>query len=86
MTPTEAAEWMHERFLANNRILYQEDAATHLLHLHDEVLATFDANGNICIGKTVLAVFNTLTPELVYERADKFWRDRYDSDRPGRQQ
>jgi hypothetical protein len=86
MTPDEAAQWMLERFWANNNVLYQEDAASHLLHLHDEELAHYDGNGNVCVGKKVLATFNKLTPDVVYERADKFWRDRLPSDQPGRQQ
>jgi hypothetical protein len=86
MTPHEAAEWMLVRFNTNNRVLYQEDAASHLLHLHDDALSYFDGSGNVCIGKIVLTAFNKLTPELVYERSDKFWRDRLESDQPGRQQ
>jgi hypothetical protein len=85
MSPQDAAEWMFGQFLAK-RFLYQEEAATHLLHLHDENLAYFDGTGNVCIGKAVLAAFNKLTPDLVYERADKLWRDRLPSDQPGRQQ
>lgn len=85
MTPREAAEWMLKQFEAK-RFLYQEEAASHLLHLHDEALAYFDGSGNLCVGKDVLALFNKLTPDVVYERADKFWRDRLSSDRPGRQQ
>jgi hypothetical protein len=85
MTPQEAAEWMLEQFEAK-RFLYQEEAASRLLHLHDEELAYYDDNGNVCVGKKVLAAFNKLTPEAVYERADKFWRDRLTTDQPGRQQ
>jgi hypothetical protein len=85
MTPQEAADWMLEQFEAKH-FLYQEEAATHLLHLHDEELAYFDDSGNVCIGKKVLAAFNKLTPDAVYERATKFWRDRLPSDQPGRQQ
>lgn len=85
MTPKVAAEWMLEQFEAK-RFLYQEEAATHLLHLHDEQLAYYDGNGNVCVGKKVLAEFNRLTPDAVYERTDKFWRDRLPSDQPGRQQ
>lgn len=68
------------------RFLYQEEAASHLLHLHDAELAYYDRNGNVCVGKKVLAAFNRLTPDAVYERAAKFWRDRLPSDQPGRQQ
>lgn len=85
MTAQEAAEWMLERFEAN-RFLYQEEAASHLLHLHDENLAYFDDSGNVCVGKGVLAIFQKLTPDAVYERGDKLWRDRLLSDQPGRQQ
>ena len=85
MTTDEAAEWMLEQFEAK-RFLYQEEAASHLLHLHDEALSYFDANANLCVGKKVLAAFNRLTPDAVYERGDKFWRDRLPTDRPGRQQ
>jgi len=85
MTVEEAAAWMLAQFAAK-RFLYQEEAATHLLHLHDDALAYYDGNGNVCVGKKVLAAFNKLTLDAVYERADKFWRDRLPSDQPGRQQ
>jgi hypothetical protein len=85
MTVDEAASWMLRQYEAKG-FLYQEEAASHLLHLHDESLAYFDANGNVCVGKGVLAVFNKLTPDSVYERAGKFWRDRLSTDQPGRQQ
>lgn len=85
MNVEDAANWMLTQFEAK-RFLYQEDAASHLLHLHDEQLAYYDGNGNVCVGKKVLAAFNKLTPDAVYERSDKFWRDRFSSDQPGRQQ
>lgn len=85
MTEEEAAAWMLDQFEAK-RFLYQQEAATHLLHLHDESLAYYDASGNVCVGKRVLAIFNASTPDLVYERGAKFWRDRLPSDQAGRQQ
>jgi hypothetical protein len=85
MTPDQAAAWMLQQYEAK-RFLYQEEAASHLLHLHDESLAHYDANGNVCVGKKVLAAFNKLTPDAVYERTAKFWRDRLSTDQPGRQQ
>ena len=83
--PDRFAERGLEQFEAK-RFLYQEEAATNLLHLHDENLFYFDDNGNVCVGKKVLAAFNKLTPDAVYERAAKFWRDRLSTDQPGRQQ
>lgn len=85
MTPLEAADWMLRQFEAK-QFLYQEEAATHLLHLHDEQLAYYDKSGNVCVGMKVLTAFNKLTPDVVYERTGKFWRDRLSSDQPGRQQ
>lgn len=85
MTTEQAVEWMLQRFQMQ-RFLYQEEAASHLLHLHDENLAYYDANGNVCVGKKVLAAFNKLTANAVYERSGKFWRDRLTTDQPGRQQ
>jgi hypothetical protein len=85
MTPTEAANWMLEQFELHG-FLYQEEAASHLLHLSDEDLAYYDKSGNVCVGKKVLADFNKLTPDAVYERVGKFWRLRLETDQPGRQQ
>lgn len=85
MTEDEAARWMlaqYEEF----GFLYQEGAASHLYHFQDERLAYFDQNSNLCVGKGVLAAFNRLTPDAVYERAGKFWRRRLETDQPGRQQ
>lgn len=85
MTPRAAAEWMLEQFKMK-RFLYQEEAAAHLFMLRDEALTHFDGNGNLCLSKAVLKQFNALTPDAVYERAGKFWRDRLPTDQPGRQQ
>ena len=85
MTVAEAAEWMLSQF-ERQRFLYQEEAASYLLHLHDEGLAYYDAQGNVCVGKKVLAEFNKLTPTVVYERTGKYWCDRLSTHQPGRQQ
>ena len=85
MTPVDAAEWMFEQF-QRQRFLYQEEAASHLLHGHDEALAYYDTAGNVCVGKAVLIHFNSLTPDAVYQRVGKYWRDRLETDQPGRQQ
>lgn len=85
MTPKEAASWMKEQ-VETEGLLYQETAAARLLEESDESLAYWDDTGNLCIGKSVLSAFRTITPDLVYERSEKFWRPRADYDRPGRQQ
>lgn len=85
MTEEQAAKWMLKKF-SEAGFLYQEEAASHLMHFNDERLAYFDKSGNLCVGKEVLAAFKELTPKAVYERADKFWRMRLETDEPGRQQ
>ena len=85
MTVDEAAAWMLDQY-ERQRFLYQEEAASHLLHLYDDALAYYDAKGNDCIGKNVLAKFNKLTPFAVYERTGKYWCDRLPTHQPGRQQ
>lgn len=85
MTEDEAALWMLAEF-EEAGFLYQDGAASHLFHLHDEKLAYFDQRSNLCVGKGVLSIFNRLTPDAVYERSGKFWRTRLETDQPGRQQ
>jgi len=85
MTEEEAAKWMLAEYEAAG-FLYQETAASHLFHLNDEKLAYFDKSSNLCVGKGVLKIFNSLKPDAVYERAGKFWRIRLETDQPGRQQ
>lgn len=85
MTVDEAAHWMLLEYQAAG-FLYQESAASYLLHLNDENLVYFDSSSNLCVGKGVLKIFNALTPDAVYERSGKFWRRRLETDQPGRQQ
>lgn len=85
MTEEDAAQWMLAEYNEAG-FLYQEAAASHLFHFQDEALAYFDKSSNLCIGKKVLSIFNTLTPDAVYERSGKFWRTRLETDQPGRQQ
>ena len=85
MTEEEAARWMLAEYEAAG-FVYQETAASHLFQLNDETLAYFDKSSNLCVGKRVLEIFKDLTPDAVYERAGKFWRNRLATDQPDRQQ
>jgi hypothetical protein len=68
MTPQQAADWMLTQYEAK-RFIYQEEAASYLLHFQDEALAYYDVSGNSCVGKDVLKAFLKLTPDAVYERS-----------------
>jgi len=81
----DAVDWMLQE-LKRHRALYQSDVAQHLIGFKDEKLAYYDNNGNCCIGKKVLDLFKRRTPDVVYERSAKSWRQREPYDRPGRLQ
>ena len=85
MTTDEAAQWMLDRFTRAG-FLYQEEVASHLYQLRDTNLVYWDKSSNLCIAKPILKRFNELTPDAVYERAQKFWRHRLKTDQPGRLQ
>ena len=85
MTHEEAAQWMLSQF-SKQGFLYQETVASHLMQLRDSSLVYWDKSSNLCIAKPILKRFNELTPEAVYERAQKFWRHRLKTDQPGRLQ
>lgn len=85
MKPQQAAQIMYDLFKENG-FLYQETAAMELADFESEGLSYYDDSGSLCVGKAVLKEFNLLTPECVYERSGKFWRERLETDEPGRQQ
>jgi len=85
MTPVEAAQWM-KSLLDENGMLYQSEAASELIAHDDDRLAYYDDQGSLCVGKAVLTAFRKITPDAVYLRTDKMWRQREDYHLPGRQQ
>ena len=85
MTHEDVARWMLSQY-EEHGFLYQETVATHLFQLRDPELVYWDKSSNLCIAKPILKRFNELTPDAVYERAQKFWRKRLKTDQPGRLQ
>lgn len=86
MTPVEAAHWMFDE-LAKRKVLDQENAAWQLTR-KDKSLTYQNDNGNLAIGKPVLAEFNKLTKgdDVVWSRSERQWRFRKKYDKPGRMQ
>ena len=81
----EAAKWMLDQYNKNG-FLYQEEASSYFLNNDHDGMIYYDGKGNLCLGKEVLKKFKKLTPNAVYERANKFWRTRLETDQPGRNQ
>jgi len=86
MTPQDGAQWMFDE-LTKRKVLDQENAAWRLTKL-DKSLTYQNDNGNLAIGKTVLAAFNKLTKgdDVVWSRSERQWRFRKKYDRQGRMQ
>ncbi|WP_390473845.1 DUF6953 family protein [Altererythrobacter sp. MTPC7] len=85
MTSDQAAQWMEEQYLLFNHVLYQDYVASCLLHA-ESGQTYFDKSANLCVAKDALKQFRKRLPDIVYDRREKCWRDRLESDQPGRQQ
>ena len=84
MDENSIAGWMVEQIHLEG-CMYQDDVVDHLVKAKREDLLTENADGNLVIGKAVLAAFRKLTPEdVVWVRPDRYWRLRVAEDEPGR--
>lgn len=81
-TAKDVAEYMARR-LAAEGILDQEDAAGSIERKFGEQFLYTNDNGNPAIDPKVLAEFRKLTPNAVWERTSKSWRNRETFDTPG---
>lgn len=80
-----AARWMMEQITETGE-LWQADAAAHIDH-DFEGLTYLNDNGNVAIGKDVLAAFRKLSEgTVVWERGSRFWRRRAEDDPEGKRQ
>jgi hypothetical protein len=66
--------------------LYQETIVHQIMQKFGVGFTGINANGNPSINKDVLSAFNKLTPDAVWDRAERLWRARQPYDKPGRQQ
>jgi len=85
MTPLDAATWMLATVKSQGE-LYQEAVANELIGHGDEALAYYDDSGNVCVGKKVLSEFKKISPDIVWSKSGKYWRQRESDDEPGRMQ
>lgn len=85
LTAVDVACWMVEQ-LREQRYLYQETVVYEIAEKFGSEFVYDNANGNLAIGKRVLAEFRKLTEhDVVWERGDRMWRYREAYDAPGRQ-
>lgn len=85
MTPDTVAAWMLDR-VEREGCIYQDDVVDYLVKAKREDLLTENADGNLAVGKTVLASFLKLTATtVVWVKPDRYWRWRVAEDEPGRE-
>src|SRR5258708_36728527 len=85
MTAADVARWMLSE-LERDGCIYQDDVVDHLVRAAREDLATENAEGNLVVGKQVLAEFRKLTETtVVWVKPDRYWRFRVAEDGPGRE-
>jgi len=83
--PQEVAAWMLSRIEAEGCI-YQDDVVDHVLNTQGEQWLRENADGNLVIGKEILAAFLGITAEtVVWVKPDRYWRPRVAEDEPGRE-
>jgi succinylglutamate desuccinylase len=81
---TAAAQWMADQ-IAKHGELWQNDAADHIHYKLNHELTYENENGNLAIGKDVLAAFRKLTEgTVVWERGSRSWRRKGKGDPDGR--
>ena len=75
------------RALEERQSLYQENVVYEIATEFGEEFTYLNANGNLAIDKKVLREFRKLTEAtVVWERGERMWRKRIESDPPGSRQ
>lgn len=78
------AQWMLLQIECEDCI-YQDEVVDHIIRAGDEDMLIENADGNLVLGKEVLAAFRKLTPDtVVWVKPDRYWRFRVAEDEPGR--
>lgn len=84
MNSDAVARWMLAR-IEREECLYQDDVVDYLVRARREDLLKENADGNLALGKEVLAAFRDLTETtVVWVKPDRYWRLRVKEDEPGR--
>jgi hypothetical protein len=84
MTAADVALWMRQQ-LEEQEELHQVDAAWKIAETFGEQFVYNNENGNLAIAPEVLSEFEKVTRlDVVWVRADRYWRKRQAGDGPGR--
>ncbi|WP_439254098.1 DUF6953 family protein [Pseudomonas monteilii] len=84
MDAVQVAHWMLAQ-VRRDDCLYQDDVVDMLVKSKREDLLKENAEGNLVVGREVLASFRTLTEaDVVWVKPERYWRWRVAEDDPGR--
>lgn len=85
MTAEQVAIWM-KKILDRDGCLYQEDVVDMLVREQQEGFLVENADGNLALNRTVLALFLSLTREtVVWVKPERYWRWRVTEDESSRE-
>lgn len=84
-TNADVAAWMADQ-LRKQRYIYQEDIVWKIKAKFGGQFVYENENGNYAIDRGVLKEFRKLTPDAVWERGSRMWRQRESYDEPGKRQ
>ena len=81
----QTASWMLSQIEKDGSI-YQDDVVDYLVKVDAENLLRENAEGNLALGREVLAEFKKITEHsVVWVKPDRYWRYRVAEDEPGRE-
>ena len=81
ISPKDVAEFMKAQF--NQKLhLYQEEIVYEIENRFGPDFVYTNENGNTAINPKVLKAFREITPNLVRERGERYWRLRAEFDDP----
>jgi hypothetical protein len=79
----EIATWMATEVETKGE-LYQEEAACEIEHRFGSEFVYENDNGNSAISREVLKEFRKLTPNVIWDASERYWRERTKFDGGGR--
>jgi hypothetical protein len=78
------ANWMFSE-IEIHQCIYQDDVVDYLVKSKAESFLRENSDGNLVIGRELLQAFKKLTEiNVVWVKADRYWRFRVAEDEPGR--
>ena len=76
---TEIANWLNEKVKEGDYV-YQETVVSEIEDVFGDEYVYSNYNGNMAIDKDVLKVFRKISPDVVWNRGERYWRLKDEND------